>query len=253
MSHLCFLFSSRLTAFLAAALVASATSPASAGLIADYEFNGNLESSVGSAPDLIDVGSGAGSGSYTTATINSNTVNVFTFVSNEGLDFDNNPSLFGNPHTVAMLFEFDALDGFSRILNYQGATGDQGLYYLGDKLNYFSAAAGPATVTADQYYTVVMTNDGTTARGYLNGTEEFSFTSQIANATPSDVVRFFLDDGGENSAGSVARIQIFDSVLSPTAIASLDLTATIPEPSSVLLASLGFLATVVGRRRSARN
>jgi len=60
--------------------------------------------------------------------------------------------------------------------------------------------------------------------GYLDGVQKilFSDTGDLGLIDTNNVLRFFKDDVSEASAGSVARIRIYDSVLSPTDVSGLD-------------------------------
>jgi hypothetical protein len=218
-----------------------------ASLIVDYEFNGNLESSVAGAPDLISFGGGT----YETATIGGNTVNVRTFTASGGLDFDNSAASFGQVHSIALLFEFDAIPMFARILDYHPSS-ENGLYYQDGLLIYYNYQSPvhdeEYRAEPDEYRTIVLTNDGTNVRGYVDGALQWTVSGAVANATPGGLLRFFKDNGAEHVSGSVARIQIYDSALDGAEVAALDLA--IPEPSTALLFATGLAGlAVAGRRR----
>jgi hypothetical protein len=65
--------------------------------------------------------------------------------------------------------------------------------------------------------------------GYVNGVRQFSFsdTANRAVIDGNDTLRYFKDNvsggsGGEHSAGSVARIRLYDRALSADQVAALD-------------------------------
>jgi hypothetical protein len=81
---------------------------------------------------------------------------------------------------------------------------------------------------------VVLTRDSTgTVTAYVNGVQQFTYddsTSQYAVIDSSNTLRFFRDNDsggatGEDSSGAVARIELFNSALSSTDVASLTPTA----------------------------
>ena len=61
-------------------------------------------------------------------------------------------------------------------------------------------------------------------RAYVQGTQVFSFDdfNGRARIDPNGIVRFFRDDeSDEESSGAVARIRIWDEVLTPSQVAHL--------------------------------
>jgi hypothetical protein len=79
----------------------------------------------------------------------------------------------------------------------------------------------------DVWAQVVLTFDGTTLRGYVDGVEAFAEedTEDVGMITSSTLF-FFRDDldtsDEENSAGRVANIQLFDHALSSGEIGGLE-------------------------------
>ena len=85
-----------------------------------------------------------------------------------------------------------------------------------------------APIVAGQYEQIVLTRSaGGKLVGYVNGAKQFGLADKAtgygvidANAT----LRFFIDDNvvpGEASSGAVARIRIYNGVLSAKAVKAL--------------------------------
>ncbi len=242
---------------LIASLLSFFSSDASGDIVADYQFGNSFSSSVVGAPVLEELTAG-GAGSFVTDNVAGQSRTAFRFNADSGLRVDTTGLLSNTEYSVGMLFEFDAVSGYRRIMGVKNLAADQALYNYnsGNTVGFFNDDAGSQAFGADTYVEVFMTRNGTTGltRGYLNGVESFSFLD-AGNSTISAANRlvFFKDDAGEETSGTVARIQLFDQELSPAAVAALDLTnfnaAAVPEPSSMLALGLGLLTWAGYHRR----
>ena len=88
-----------------------------------------------------------------------------------------------------------------------------------------SSSGSSVSISDNTYVQVVLTREANgVVTGYVNGTQQFQFTdtSGIAIIDGNNSLRFFRDDGSEASAGSVARIRIYNGALSATQVAALD-------------------------------
>ena len=125
-----------------------------------------------------------------------------------------------------MLFRFNDVSSYKRIIDFKNGTSDRGLYNYSGKLHFYSSATGNTTaIAAGTYVQVVLTRDALkNVVGYLNGIQEFSFadTGDDALIDAANTLRFFKDDGGESSAGAVARIRLYDGALTANEVAALD-------------------------------
>jgi hypothetical protein len=200
-----------------------ASTPAT--LKADYRFENNLNSSVGSAPALTDLGTN----SYNTATVDGVSKTVLSFSQNNGVSLSPTTGLVSSTsYSLVMLFSFQQTSSWRRIADVRNATSDGGLYNQSGKLYFYSSASGSGTpITANTYVQVVLTRDPLgTVTGYVNGVQQFQFSDSggaaIINA--GNTIRFFRDDNnaGEASAGSVARIRVYDGMLTAAQVAALD-------------------------------
>jgi CSLREA domain-containing protein len=198
---------------------------------ADYRFQNTRISSVGTAPALIDFGTNT----FATATVDGNTSRrVLHFAQGNGLRLIPTTGVIGNSsYTVVMLFELDTLVGYRRIIDFKNGTSDRGLYFQGGLLRFFPAAQGSTEVVENSYVQVALTRDASSKAvvGYVDGVQQFAFTDAANDAVinANNILRFFRDNqsGGtttEHSAGSVARVRLYNKVLPPSEIAALDRT-----------------------------
>jgi hypothetical protein len=217
------LVSRLISACLLAALIACAVaaSSASAALVADYRFDDNLNSSVGLAPSLTEVG--AGGATYATEVVNGASDRVRVFPAGAGLSLPTTGLIFPGIYTFEMTFRLSEASTWERIFDASNASSDNGVYVKTNKLDYYDNHAGgdhfgTAAFAADTYYTVSISRS---ASGlitiYQDGALQISYNDSSSTGVllaPDFLARFFVDDNvisGENSPGAVSRIRVFDS------------------------------------------
>lgn len=232
-----------------AALAVAAAAPAMAANHA-YEFNGNLQDSLG-GPALSAIG--AGGSAYASG--------WYSFAQGGGLSVSD--AVAPDVYTIDMRLSLSAVDGYRRLLDFKGGASDTGLYNLGGLLNFYNERTGTtAGFVADTPVRVTVTRDSLGSfTGYLNGVQQFSFDDSTLSLSTFSVnnqlARFFIDDnsvGGEHSAGAVDFIRIYDLSMSSSQVAAL-VAAPVPEPGSYAMLVMGGLlmgAVVQRRRRSQR-
>jgi hypothetical protein len=230
------------------ALVGFSASPARATLIHDYEFQNSVADSLG-GPSLTTLGGTVGPSSY-------------NFGAEQGLSLSGALSAAQSAtYTIDLVFKFDTLSGFRKIVDFKNLASDNGVYNLSTDMNYFNFSFGPnGAFTAGTYARVDLTRDNSTGLvvGYVNGVQQISFTDSSSDAVfnaANHIINFFQDDnvtgGRESSSGSVRQIRIFDTALSATEVAALG--PAVPEPSSFIMMATGLtfagLRTLQLRRR----
>ena len=201
---------------------------AAANLVADYRFNGSHSSSVGSAPAVVDLGTNG----FASETVDATTCNVLTFASGNGLSLATNGVISSDTYSLVILFRFENTSGYRKIADFKNGTSDGGLYNLSTNLRFYPVISGTNGAIQDNTYVqVVLTRNGTNKQttGYVNGTQEFQFddTNDYGVIDASNTLRFLLDDEqttSEESSGAVARIRLYDDVLSADEVAALDRT-----------------------------
>jgi hypothetical protein len=194
-----------------------------AGLRADYQLENSLASSAAGGPSLANLGNNV----FSTASVDGTSRTVLNFAQNDGVQLASASSLMpGNVYSVVMLFSFSNVSSYRRILDFNNGSSDNGLYFFDGGLTFYPASSIASTaIGANTFVQVVLTRDSArNVLGYVNGAQQFAFvdTDNLAILDAANVLRFFRDDGTEGSAGSVARIRVFDTALSAGEVAALD-------------------------------
>ena len=122
-----------------------------ATLKADYQFNYSRASSVGGAPALTDIG--LGTNIFADESVDGTTRPVLTFPQNNGLQLSpTTNTISSGSYSIVMLFRFNDVSSYKRILDFKNGTSDRGLYNYSGKLHFYSSATGNTTaITAGTY------------------------------------------------------------------------------------------------------
>ena len=193
---------------------------------ADYLFQGSLESSVGTAPDLIAIGRKRIA--YTDQEMIGST--VLSFSDNTGLALPQTRGVVSrDEYTIEILFHFDEVSNYRKILDLNNGSRDDGLYVLDGCLNFFPRPVTSSTpIEADTFAQVVLTRGSSSDAvvGYVDGIRQFVFDDQlgIAEIGRSHTLRFFVDDERtkvEHSGGVVSQIRLFDREFTADEVAAL--------------------------------
>lgn len=226
--------------------------PAKAAVVANYQFQNTLSSSIHSAPDLVPFVLG----SFTPASIGGSPTTVYNFGKQKGLSLDTTVLISDN-YTIAALFSFDDISSWRKIFDFKNLTSDNGLYTLTGQLYFYPVASGGPTVSAGTFLEAVLTRDSSTnlVTTYFNGTQVFSFTDSTSSGIISvaNLLNIVQDDsttgGSESSSGSLAGLRIFNHVLTDAEIADLDLITPVPGPLPLLGCAAAFSWSRRLRRR----
>lgn len=191
---------------------------------ADYRFQGSLGSRGGAAPDLVELGEGA------IAFTDEGMIgrSVLSFARGSGLSFTPTGVIEGTEYTIEVLFRFDRVDGYRKIIDFGDGSDDNGVYMLDGCLNFHPRRPrAHIPIEADSYVQVVLTRDAS-ARvvGYVDGIRQFAFRDTAALAEiASQTLRFFVDDsatgGEESSSGAVSQIRLYDRPFTANEVAAL--------------------------------
>ncbi|MFI5185135.1 MAG: T9SS type A sorting domain-containing protein [Chitinophagales bacterium] len=200
-----------------------------------YNFNGNLNEAGGAGPTLLDVNDPActlSNGSFGSQTINTSTgtcgasaQTTFDFPAGDGLSFDNALGQITGTYTIHMLFKFNALTGFQRVLDFHNGGDDNGLYTNNDCLRLFPVSGVTETLAcpnfgvAGTFHLVSIVRDGgtSTVKLYIDGIPDATYLDDGSNngeviyaATSGVPIRFFLDNtaGCEDRDGSIKYLSL---------------------------------------------
>lgn len=220
-----------------------------AGLIADYQFNGNPNNSL-AGPAL--TAEGAVTYQATTATANAASANAGFYVSNLLPD--------ETTYTIAMRFQFDGTTGYRKIMDFKDRVFDAGFYVLNGALYFYNVSPQQGAFAANTLNDVVIRRSGGTVTAWTRpasgGTwDGFSFAdgTNLGVFNP-DKIWFFVDDGvqgSERASTIVDRIMIYDTGLD---ISQIDLGAAsspaVPEPGTLSLLMLAGVALGIRKFRS---
>jgi Ca2+-binding RTX toxin-like protein len=223
----------RRSSFLALAVLALTAfvgpQPAAAATVTgDYRFQGSLASSVGTAPDLVDIGKGASD--FADEDVHGDVRTVLRFSRGTGLSLSPAAgAIDSHEYTIEVLFRFRHLEGWRKIVDFKKGSDDSGLYTLSGHLNFYPEATAPAaTVDVNTFAQVVLTRDASgVVVGYVDGMRQFRFrdTRDLAVIDAEDTLRFFKDDrltnGNEYSGGAVSRIRLYDGPLTANEVSAL--------------------------------
>jgi hypothetical protein len=105
--------------------------PAKAAVVANYQFQNTLSSTIPSAPDLVPFVLG----SYSSVSIGGTPTTVYNFGKQQGLSLDAT-GLISDNYTIAALFSFDEISSWKKILDFQNLSTDYGLYTYDGQLNF---------------------------------------------------------------------------------------------------------------------
>jgi parallel beta-helix repeat protein len=178
----------------------------------EYVLNNSLSDALG-GPALVDLGGVLTAGGY-------------QFGPNQGLNLSGTINSSAE-YTIELLFSFDALSGYQKIIDFADLGSDLGLYTYDGELVFYDAAETTDSnlFSPGTQHQLVLSRDDTTdmVRAYVDGNEAFNFVDSSGIAAfgdPSQIMRFFQDDNvsgnTETGSGFVDRIRIYDQVWNVT-------------------------------------
>lgn len=192
---------------------------AQSGPVADYLFDGNLNSAVVGAPALTALASGQ---SFATESVRGQSEQVLLFPAGAGLLLDATGLLTNNDqYTILLTVRLDNFIGFRKLIDFNGGTQDPGLYVQGSTLRLYPYLGSQAAPITTLYYQIALVRESNgTARAYVDGAEMFrvddtSFAVAVLNN--SNIFRLLADDtqsaGFEQSSGAIARLTLYNRAL----------------------------------------
>jgi len=236
-----------------------------ATLEADYQLQGTLDSSVGGIPPL---NYPIGTPNYVIDTVDGQSRQVLDVPPGSGPQAVLNGFVSSNNYSVVLLASFPLQAAVAtKLMDFKDLTSDSGLYINNGLLDFYdetgsTIALGGQPLLTNGYGQIVITRDEATdlTSVYVNGAPAFSFTDTsdlavVSNTNTTDnLLTFFTDDHAglgapEDTTGNIARIRLYDGVLTPEQVAALDRVEPVPEPTCLSLALAGgILATAIRSR-----
>ncbi len=219
-------------ALVAAAIVLGGGESADAATLkANYQLQGSYASVVAGAPELVNLGSG---NRFAFETIDGVRRQVLQFPKGNGLALNTAGLVDPRSYSVVLLFRLDDLERFRRILDFSNSTSDNGFYDFSGNAVIYGDDGGPTRVRIvfDESYAQVAFTSAPAAAGsqqvvaYVNGAEAVSATPSKDFDLSSGTLRLFQDNtsgpaGGEESAGALACLLVYDGVLTADEVAQL--------------------------------
>ena len=198
-------------------------------LKADYQFQGNLNSSVAGAPAMTNLTGSGGANSFASDTVDGYSRQTLHFPFDSGLAVNTSGTLIPNgSYTIVILFRFDQITSYRRVASFDNRTSDNGAYVQDGRLEFENTANPP--FAQDTYIQVVIVRNGAgTVTAYRDGLQRVNQPDGGSfQITGANILSFFQDDiefGGEASAGNVARIRLYDAPMTTAQVQSLDRVA----------------------------
>lgn len=221
---------------LLAVLALFAAVDSQAALIHQYELNGSLADTLG-GPALVANGGTVGA-------------NAYVFKPNQGLQLRDK---LGADYTIDMVFHFDSLNSWRKIIDFSDLKDDAGFYAYGSDLTFYNlgTTSGKAAAGRDTRLTLSRGADAMLSI-YQDGKLVLAKKdTQPYTDLTNTYLNFFRDDrgGSEAGPGAVDFIHIYDNALSAAEVNRLVNPAS--EPASGLLMACGLGLLAARRRRPA--
>jgi hypothetical protein len=263
---------SRLRILYIAIVALSSQQAGAATLVGEYTFGSNsLASNVSGGPALTAVDPSS-TNSFGSDNVLGVTRSIYNFTGSSspasaqgGLQFSNTASGYtvaANSYSVEIIFKLNERSGqYRRIFDTLNRTSDAGFYVdPSNNLQVFPNSDSSLNFTSGTWYDVVLTNNGGSLSIYNGGNSNFTTTSAVLNVSSANVLGFFLDNTsgggqGEWSSGSVAKIALWNGVLTSDevkAIYNVNTTPTTPVPAPAGLGLFGLSLAALGLARRAR-
>ncbi|MDB5300844.1 MAG: sorting domain protein [Phycisphaerales bacterium] len=236
---------------------------------ATYTFNGNFLALEAGAPPMVPIDPQGTSG-FQVATVYGQPRTVYHFdglnsppPQQGGLTVNTTSLIAGNDYSAEMVLEFDQRNAaWRRLIDVRNRQSDSGFYVdPSNNLDIYPVGGSSNAFTTGAFHHVVLTDTGGVAKGYLDGTLQFTFPTTLMDVNnlnnPAHSMNFFLDNvvatgQGEWSPGDVALIRLYNGALSGQEVATLaaDPFVNTPEPASLVLCAAGVPALLLRRRRA---
>ncbi|MGH9948872.1 MAG: FG-GAP-like repeat-containing protein [Pyrinomonadaceae bacterium] len=190
-------------------------------LKADYQFQGNLNSTVAGAPALQNLTGSGGANSFATDVVDGYTRQTLRFPFNSGLNLNITGLIPNNTYTFVGLFRLDNVSGF-RCIAACDPVGGSGAFIVDGRLVLENTANAPFRQNHYIQVVVVRQADGT-VRAYRDGGFRVNEPDPDGDFIfDTNMLQLFQDPLENASAGNIARLRVYDGALTTTQVRALD-------------------------------
>ena len=203
----------------------------SAQTLQEYFFNNNFNGTAGGGPLTEVLSCGATLGSFGTQSITTSSgfcsnSTAYCFNDGGGLSYPN--TSITSQYSINLFCKFNALSGYTRIIDFSNGASDNGIYLLNNCLVLYPVGTiGPCPYfNPNLYYLFTFVRDGATntISVYVNGVFFSSYVDSgnlYRSATTTTPIIFFKDDNAvpcESAPGCIGYASISSSTLSPAQV-----------------------------------
>jgi len=207
---------------LAMPLLASGCEPALTPA-ADYQFSGSHKACGNDAPALTDLGTNT----FKTESVDGTSWKVLDFPLHHGLQLGSTSQVVDNgTYTMVLLFRLDDPDGYRRLLDFNGSA-FSGFFEVNEEVQLYPQTAGGTGINKTFVQVAVTRSSSGQFTAYIDGRKAFTYAdgSSKYGVIANNVLRFFKNTKSDgvtgDGSGAVARIRLFDKVLTGDQIKGL--------------------------------
>ena len=207
-------------------VAAMSSANANAGLIHDWQLNGNVNDTQGGNDAILLDNSGLTGDGYNFTASNGLSVDLTGLTDTETYTIEMALSLTGYQSSVAN--SRGRFSGYQKLIDFKDLQADEGFYAYTDYFYFYdvSPELDDLTFNIDEMMTMTVTRDGATdeVSAYLNGSLLWRFEDLNNDAivdSANNRLHFFQDDittQAEDAEGFVDYIRVYDDVRAPVSV-----------------------------------
>jgi hypothetical protein len=190
---------------------------------ADYQFSGSRKACGNDAPALTDLGTNT----FKTESVDGKSWKVLDFPLHHGLQLTPTAQVVGNgTYTIVLLFRLDDPDGYRRLLDFNGSA-YSGFFEVNEEVQLYPQTAGGTGIGTTFVQVAVTRSSSGQFTAYIDGRKAFAYAdgSSRYGVITNNVLKFFKNTKSDgvtgDGSGAVARIRLFDKVLTGDQIKGL--------------------------------
>jgi hypothetical protein len=175
------------------------------------------------APALTDLGTNT----FKTESVDGKSSKVLDFPLHHGLQLIPTAGVVGNgTYTIVLLFRLTDSEGYRRLLDFNGSA-NSGFFEVNEEVQLYPQTAGGSGIGTSFVQVAVSRSRSGQFKAYIDGRPAFTYAdgSSKYGVIAHNVLKFFKNTASDgvtgDDAGEVARIRLFDKVLSGDQIKGL--------------------------------